>query len=124
MNGEKISFGKSTGENSFYIPVYFRMDYTPELIEGTFAEVYLIGKEIKDVIVVPNNALLEEYGKLYVYVEDFDGDFLKRYIIPGYNNGEFTQVLSGLAENETIVVSGTYQIRLSQMSTSSPAHNH
>jgi cobalt-zinc-cadmium efflux system membrane fusion protein len=100
------------------------MDYDPELIEGTFAEVYLIGKEIKDAIVIPNSALLEEYGKLYVYVEDFDGDFLKRYIKPGYNNGEFTQVIAGLAEDEKIVATGTYQVKLSQMSTSAPAHNH
>lgn len=124
MKGEKISFGKSTGENSFYIPVYFSMNYNPELIEGTFAEVFLLGKEIKDAIVVPNSALMEEYGKLYVYVEDFDGDFHKRYITPGPGNGESTQILNGLEENETIVVTGTYQIKLSGMSTSAPAHNH
>ncbi len=124
MNGEKISYGKSTGENSFYIPVYFRMSYNPELIEGTFAEVFLIGKEIPDAIVVPNSALMEEYGKLYVYVEDFDGDFLKRYILTGSSNGEYTQVLKGLSENEVIVATGAYNIKLSQMSTSAPAHNH
>ncbi|HUX57218.1 MAG TPA: efflux RND transporter periplasmic adaptor subunit [Bacteroidales bacterium] len=124
MDGKKISYGKSTGENSFYIPVYFRMNYNPILIEGTFAEVYLIGKEIKDAIIVPNRALLEEYGKLYVYVEDFDGDFLKRYITPGFSNGEYTQVLSGLSENEIIVDTGAYKVKLSQMSTSAPAHNH
>jgi RND family efflux transporter MFP subunit len=124
MNGKKISFGKSTGDNSFYIPVYFRMDYDPELIEGTFVEVYLISEETENAIVVPNTALMEEYGKIYVYVEDFDGDFLKRYVIPGLNNGEFTQILEGLAENETIVATGAYQVKLSQMSNSAPAHNH
>ncbi len=124
MNGKKISFGKSTGENSYYIPVYFRMSYTAELIEGTFAEVYLIGKEIQDAVVVPNSSLLEEYGKLYVYVEDFDGDFLKRYVTTGFSNGEYTQILGGLEGNETIVVKDAYQVKLSQMTTSAPAHNH
>jgi multidrug efflux pump subunit AcrA (membrane-fusion protein) len=124
MNGRKISFGKSTGENSYYIPVYFRMNYTPELIEGTFAEVYLIGKELQDAIVIPNSSLLEEYGKLYVFVEDDDGDFLKRYVTTGISDGEYTRILDGLEGNETIVVKGTYQIKLSQMSTSAPAHNH
>jgi hypothetical protein len=70
LNGRKISSGKSTGENSYYMPVFFRMDVVPELIEGTFAEVYLIGKETRDAIVVPNSALMEEFGKLYVFVED------------------------------------------------------
>jgi cobalt-zinc-cadmium efflux system membrane fusion protein len=124
LNGRKISFGKSTGENSYNVPVYFRMDYTPSLIEGTFADVYLIGKEIKDALVVPNTALMEEYGKLYVFVDDGDGDFFKRYIKTGYNNGEQTQVIEGLAENEMIVATGTYQVKLSQMTTSAPAHNH
>ena len=124
LSGKKISFGKSTGDNSFYIPVYFRMNFDPELIEGTFAEVYLIGKEIRDAIVVPNSALLEEFGKLYVFVEDEDGDFLKRYITAGNNNGEFTEVTGGLAENESIVATGAYNIKLSQMSGSAPAHTH
>ena len=124
LGGKKISFGKSTGDNSFYIPVYFRMNFDPELIEGTFAEVYLIGKEIRDAIVVPNSALLEEFGKLYVFVEDEDGDFLKRYITAGNNNGEFTEVTGGLAENESIVATGAYNIKLSQMSGSAPAHTH
>jgi len=124
MNGRKISFGKSSGENSYYVPVYFRMNHDPELIEGTFAEVYLIGNEIKDAIVVPNSAIMEEYGKLYVFVADDDGDFIKRYIKTGYNNGEYTQVVSGLSENEKIVSEGAYQIKLSQSATSAPSHNH
>ncbi len=124
MNGRRISYGKSTGDNSFFIPVYFRIDYDPELIDGTFAEVYLIGKETNDVLVVPNSALMEEYGKLYVFVEDEDGDFLKRYITAGNNDGESTEVVEGLAENETIVATGTYNIKLSQMGNSAPAHTH
>jgi cobalt-zinc-cadmium efflux system membrane fusion protein len=124
MNGRKISYGRSTGENSFYIPVYFRMDYDPELIEGTFAEVFLIGKKLNDAIVVPNIALMEEFGKLYVFVADDDGDFIKRYINAGYSDGEQTIIISGLAENEKIVTSGAYRIKLSQMARSAPAHSH
>ncbi len=124
LNGRKISSGKSTGENSYYMPVFFRMDVVPELIEGTFAEVYLIGKETKDAIVVPNSALMEEFGKLYVFVEDEDGDYLKRYVKTGNNDGESTEVTEGLSENETIVATGAYNIKLSQMSGSAPAHSH
>jgi multidrug efflux pump subunit AcrA (membrane-fusion protein) len=124
MNGRKISYGKSTGENSFYIPVYFRMDYNPELIEGTFAEVFLIGKKLNEAIVVPNSALMEEFGKLYVFVADDDGDFIKRYIKTGSTDGENTMILSGLAENEKVVATGASMIKLSLMSTSAPAHNH
>jgi RND family efflux transporter MFP subunit len=123
MNGRKISAGKSTGENSYYIPLYFRLDFRPELIEGTFAEVYLIGGEIKDAIVVPNTALMEEYGKMYVFVAGGD-EFVKRYIQTGYTDGERTLVYSGLAGNETIVADGTYRVKLMNTVTTSPSHKH
>jgi len=124
MNGSRISYGRSTGENSFYVPVYFQMNFDPELIEGTFADVWLMGKEIRDAIVVPNSALMEEYGKLYVFIEDEDGDFLKRYITAGSGNGESTEVIDGLAEYDVIVATGTYNIKLSLMSSSPSGHNH
>ncbi|MBN2863977.1 MAG: efflux RND transporter periplasmic adaptor subunit [Bacteroidales bacterium] len=124
MNGRKISYGKSTGDNSFYIPVYFRMDHDPGLIEGTFAEVYLIAKNISDALVVPNSALMEEFGKLYVFVVHDHGDFVKRYVTTGYGDGENTTILSGLSENEKIVSSGAYLVKLSRMASSAPAHNH
>ncbi|HLN21814.1 MAG TPA: efflux RND transporter periplasmic adaptor subunit [Bacteroidales bacterium] len=124
MNGRKISHGKSTGESSFYVPVYFRMDFMPELIDGTFAEVYLIGKEAVNAITVPDDALLEEYGKLFVYVADDDGEFLKRYVETGNGDGEKTMIISGLEEGEKIVSSGAYHIKISQTSTAVPSHNH
>lgn len=124
LNGRKISQGRSTGTNSYYIPLYFRMDYLPELIDGTFAEVYLIGEEIKDAIAIPNTSLMEEFGKMYVFIADDDGDFLKRYVQTGYSDGVKTLVLSGLEENEKIVATGTYRVKLSMMTSSAPAHNH
>jgi hypothetical protein len=53
-----------------------------------------------------------------------NGDYLKRYVKTGNNDGESTEVTEGLSENETIVATGAYNIRLSQMSGSAPAHSH
>lgn len=124
LNGRKISQGKSTGANSYYIPLFFRMDYVPGLIEGTFAEVYLIGSEIREALVVPNTALMEEFGKIYVFVADDDGEFIKRYVETGHSDGENTMIISGLSENEKVVATGTYRIKLTQMTTTAPSHNH
>jgi RND family efflux transporter MFP subunit len=124
MNGQKIAYGKSTGGNSFYIPVYFSIDYDPGLIEGSFAEVFLTGEETEDVLTVPNSALMEEFGRLYVFVVHTDGDFEKRFITAGYSDGENTMVLNGLHDNEKVVSEGAYLIKLSQMQTAAPAHNH
>ncbi len=124
LNGRKISYGKSTGGNSFYIPVYFRIDYDPELVEGSFAEVYLIGQETDDALVVPNTSLMEEFGKLYVFVADEHDHYIKRYVTTGYSDGENTMILSGLSENENVVTSGAYKVKLSQMLLTAPAHSH
>lgn len=124
MNGKRISYGKNIGPDSYYVPVYFKFDYNPELIDGTFADVYLTGAQRRNVIAVPNTSLMEEFGKFYVFVEDEDGDFLKRYIKTGETDGEYTEVREGLSENETIVATGAYNIKLSQMSSGAPAHTH
>ena len=125
LNGRKISHAKSTGVNNFYIPVFFSIDYIPELIPGTYAEVYLEGAPKPDCITIPNTAILEEFGKYFVYVEDEEHHFIKRYIIKGMTNGIETEVLQGLSENEIVVATGAYGIKMSQMSTTAPdTHKH
>lgn len=123
MNGERISYGRSTGNDSFYIPMYFKIDYNSDLIPGTYAEIWLLGEEIKDAIVIPNSSILEEYGKFYVYI-DHGSHFDKRYIIPGMDDGDHTMVLSGLGENETVVTDGAYQVKLSMIKSIPDTHNH
>ncbi|HUS86757.1 MAG TPA: HlyD family efflux transporter periplasmic adaptor subunit [Bacteroidales bacterium] len=120
MNGKLISFGRSTGKTSYFIPVYFRVDYTPELIPGTFVDVWLTGQQIENTLVVPNSAIMEEFGKYYVFIETADGEFLKQYFAPGPSDGMETQVLDGLHEGALIVSAGAYQVKLSQMTSSAP----
>ena len=85
---------------------------------------FLTGSKIEDVIVVPNSALMEEFGKLYVFVAHEDGDYVKRFITTGYSDGENTVVMEGLSENEKVISEGAYRFKLSQMSKAAPAHNH
>ncbi len=124
LNGKIISAGKSTGENSYFLPLFFSIDYLPEVPEGTFAEVYLRGREIPDAITIPNSAVMEEFGRYYVYVKDEDGDFIKRYIIRGGDDGERTIVTEGLLGDEVIISEGGWQVKLSQMAGTVPAHVH
>jgi RND family efflux transporter MFP subunit len=125
FNGKKISHARSTGENHFFIPLFFRLDFTPELIPGTYAEIYLRGEPVTDCITVPNTAILEEFGKYFIYVEGEDHQFIKRHIEKGMTDGINTEVLKGLHEGETVVATGAYAVKTSQMSTSAPGtHKH
>ncbi len=123
MNGEIVSYGRSTGKNSYYVPVYFRIDYDDELIPGTFADVWLIGKEIKDALIIPNTALMEEYDKKYVFRELKDGDFEKTFITTGQTDGKVTRIIKGLEEGDRIVTENTYRLKLSLQESTLPAHS-
>lgn len=124
LNGRVISYGKSTGESTLQIPLLFAINYIPEVPEGSYAEVYLLGEETDGVISVPDSAIMEEFGRYYVFIRDEDGDFLKRYIRKGPGDGERTLVTEGLAEGDIFVSGGAYQVKLKQMQGSVPAHVH
>ncbi len=125
LNGRKISHARSTRGNSFHIPVFFSFDFIPEIIPGTYAEVYLTGSPDRECITVPNTAILEEFGRYYVFVEDKDHNFIKRFITKGLTNGTDTEVRNGLSENEVVVATGAYAIKMSQMTSAVPhSHSH
>lgn len=124
LNGKLISYGKHTENESFFTPVYFEIDYMDELISGSFIEVFLLTKEERQVISLPKTAILEEAGKLYVFVEEGE-EFTKRYIQTGYSNGERIEITQGLYEGELVVTNGAYQVKLSKMNTAIPhGHSH
>ena len=50
LNGRLLSFGKTSNENSFFIPVSFEFDNKGEVIPGSFVEVYLISSPIENTL--------------------------------------------------------------------------
>ena len=59
----------------------------------------------EDVIAVPDAALQAEDGQAYVYVVD-QGTAHKRPVEVGLSGGGWTEILSGLAPGEQVVISG------------------
>lgn len=124
LNGRLLSIGKTTGENIPYLPVHFQIDGSPEIIPGSFAEVFLKTKAINNALVIPTSALIEEQGVFFAYVQTAGESFQKRELKLGVNDGMLVQVLAGLSEGERVVTKGAYQIKLSQASGTMPAHGH
>jgi len=124
LNGRVLSRGRAMSEQSFYIPVYFEMDNHPDLIPGSFVNVYLLGREKEDVIALPKEAFIEEQGNFFVYVEQ-DGEFVKRAVVPGISDGESMLVQQGLKPGERVVTHGAYHVKLNQRSSAIPhGHSH
>lgn len=124
LNGEVISFGKSTSTNSAFLPITFQIDNIGDLIPGSAAEVFLKSSPIQNALVIPASALMEEQGNFFVYVQLGGESFQKREIKIGASDGEKLQVISGIEEDERVVTKGAYQIKLSSASGELPAHGH
>lgn len=124
LNGNIISYGKSTLANSAFLPVNIEIDNIGDLVPGSVAEVYLKSFPILNALVVPESSLMEEQGNIYVYVQTGGESFEKREIKIGASDGENVQVLSGIEEGERVVTKGGYQIKLSSASGELPAHGH
>ncbi|HDY68589.1 MAG TPA: efflux RND transporter periplasmic adaptor subunit [Candidatus Scalindua sp.] len=124
LNGKLISYGKNTNDNAYYIPVNFEIDNKVEIIPGSFIEVFLKTNVIKDALVIPYSALIEEQGNHFAYVQTSGEGFQKRELKLGANDGMYVQVLAGIKEGERVVIKGGYQIKLATMSGKMPAHGH
>ncbi len=123
LNGRLISIGKSA-DNSLFIPVYFEVDNREGLMPGAFIEVFIQTGTVQEALVLPLEALLEEQGNYYCYVQTGGESFEKRELATGGNDGRQVLVLSGIAEGERVVTKGAYNIKLSTASGTLPAHGH
>lgn len=72
---------------------------------GMFADIVLETESVADALVIPNDSVMQTDDEYYVYV--VNGDVAeKRVVATGVSNNEFTQIVNGLNQNETVVVSG------------------
>jgi membrane fusion protein, heavy metal efflux system len=124
LNGKLLSVAKTIGGNTPYIPVTFQIDGQPDILAGSFAQVYIRTVPVYGVLAIPTSSLIEEQGIMYAYVQTEGESFQKRELKLGMNDGQKVQVLSGLSEGERVVTKGAYQIKLSQASGTMPAHGH
>ncbi len=91
---------------------------------GMALNVYVETAHVEESLVVPVSALVDEDGRAIAFVQVSGEIFEKRDLTVGIRDGEFVQVLSGLAEGERVVTKGAYAIRLASVSTTIPAHGH
>ena len=122
LNGKLLSYGKSAG--SFYVPVTFSFDNKGEIIPGSFVEIYLLSKDMENSIVLPVEALTEEQGLYFIYIQKCEESYKKQEVKIGASNGKEVQILSGVQPGDKVVVKGAYHVKLASASNALPAHSH
>ena len=122
LNGKLLSYGKSAG--SFYVPVTFSFDNKGDIIPGSFVEIYLLSKDMENTIALPVEALTEEQGLYFIYIQKCEESYKKQEVKLGASNGKEVQILSGVQPGDKVVVKGAYHVKLASASNALPAHSH
>lgn len=124
LGGKVLSFGKSSGDTSYYVPVTFEFDNRGDMVPGAFVEVFLLSGERQGVISLPESALTEEQELYFVYLKLDDECYKKQEVQLGTSNGERVEILSGLKDGDTVVTRGAIHVKLAAASNAIPAHSH
>lgn len=125
LNGKLKSYGRSSGNGSFYLPVIFEFDNKGDIIPGSYVEVFLLSGNMNNVITVPVTALTEEQGSYFVYLQLDKEGYKKQEVTLGVNDGEEVQILAGIKPGDRVVTKGAYQVKLAANSSIIPeGHSH
>jgi RND family efflux transporter MFP subunit len=124
LKGRLVSYGRSTDAASFYIPVTFELDNTGNIAQGTFVEVYLLLSASKKLISVPIQALVEEQGLYFVYLQTGEDSYKKREVKIEEDNGRDVPVAAGIEPGDRVVVEGAIHVKLAGNASAIPEHGH
>lgn len=124
MNGRMVAYGRNADDASAYIPVTFSFDNASDVVAGSFAEVWLLSSERQGVLSLPVEALTEEQGVYFVYVQLDEDCYRKQAVTTGATDGERVEITTGLADGERVVTRGAIHVKLASASNAIPAHSH
>jgi RND family efflux transporter MFP subunit len=122
LQGKVLSFGRTTGTDSPFLPVIFQVRNNGRLLPGSFVEVYIQTLTNRQALTVPNSAILEEMGNYVVFVQKDSGELEKRLIHKGDTDGFRTEIREGVAAGEQVVTQGAMEVKLAQATGQLDAH--
>ena len=124
LGGRLISFGKAASGETYTLPVVFEFDNRGDILPGSFVEVYLLTGKRSGVISVPVEALTEEQGVNFVYLQLDEDGYKKQEVKLGMTDGSRVEILSGLNVGDRLVTHGAVHVRMAAASNTIPGHTH
>lgn len=122
--GKILSVGKSVNPDKPLVPVYAKVKEPVRMPDGGFTEVQIATGKPEQGLIVPESALLEDYGT-YSLIVQLSGELFERRIVKiGRQNGKMVEITDGLKPGEMIVTKGAYQVKMASMSAQGAGHGH
>jgi RND family efflux transporter MFP subunit len=116
LGGKILSFGRTTTNDNYLIPVTLQINNAGNFVPGSFVELYLKTVTNSQAITLPNTALLEEQGTFFVFVQVTPELFEKREVKVGPTDGLRSEITMGLSLTERVVTRGAILVKLAQAS--------
>ena len=122
LNGKALSYGKTADINNPLIPVIFKVNNKAGFLAGSFVEMFIKTQTNTQAITVPNEAIIEEMGNLFVFVQLTPEFFEKRPVKTGVTDGKRIEITEGVAAGERVVSKGAILVKLAQSSGALDPH--
>ncbi len=103
---DQIDFSTRTMHTEIDVP-----NPTLEIVPGMYAEASLVLKEEHDVLAVPVQAIGRQEGSITVFLVDKNNKVQERQVQLGIEAPDQVEILSGLGENDLVVVGNRSQLR-------------
>jgi RND family efflux transporter MFP subunit len=122
LGGRTLSYGKSTDINNPLIPVVFQVNNKAGLLAGSFVELFIKTQTNAQALTIPNEAIIEEMGNYFVFVQLTPEFFEKRVVKKRVTDGIRTEIAEGITAGERVVSKGAILVKLSQASGALDPH--
>lgn len=94
-----------------------------QLKPGMFAEQTIVLEKAAPVLSVPLNAVIEEAGSRFVFVER-GSTYIKREIVSGAVDDRYIEIKDGLSVGEHVVIHGQHQLLRANVKVTQGGHSH
>ena len=122
LSGSLLSYGRRVSSQEPLVPVLFRIRNNSLMLPGSWVEMHLLAPADRQTLTVPSEALIEEMGLYFVYVQHTPELFEKREVSIGDTDGRRMEVLSGLKPGERVVSRGAVLVKLAHASGTVDPH--
>ena len=110
--GRLVSVGDMLDPQSRTLPVIFSVPNSDARLKvGMFATVGLSTGASTEGLVLPVEALSEDEGRFFVFVQTSGERFARREVQIGVKDGGLVQIVKGLEAHERVVVKGSYYVK-------------
>ncbi|GHT71262.1 cation efflux system protein [Bacteroidia bacterium] len=122
LNGKLLSFGRSVNGNNYLLPVIFQIANKAGFISGGFTEIFIKTKSENPVLSVPKEAIIENQGSYFVFVQVTPEAYEKREVKIGVSDDIRTEIISGLTSSDNVVTKGAISVKLAETSGALDPH--